>query len=505
MKNLSNLVRQLEQRARHLAGLRASSVALLAASGTGLATAASMYLIPSVVLPNESLAILIAFPVVTAAIAHLIGRSRRSDPAYLLLQVDMELGLEERLSSLYTLRKRGGKSVFRRRLEALLTPLSVDCRRGLPAAKTVRWTYILGFACLAGAVLLGVLRPSPSSLAAQVAVNAETNPTVTTDHARTEQVKDAGTIPSPASLAGADIDFSHRESPTDQFRLEDVLSELRAGNASEPVVGDASPEELAQMIHEQRAAAQQLQEAIESMLKRVQQEGGGLLPEEQQMIRSQLGQTTNPQLVESLLQLITEPGDENLEKLLNDLLTELEAATPTVGADPGGGSQAVPLTQDEFGQARGSAIGADEIPEDSSLKQDVREDGTDRSHSDGNGETGAWTQAEGPPQEGSQAGGEDEMSAGGMQDGTVGEARSTGEQPTFVMEEAPATIGEIGDFTSFITEGVPVELPSQLDPDQDAFIVDFERIQSILHTRGVPEDVVDAVRRYFELITQGGP
>ncbi len=63
----------------------------------------------------------------------------------------------------------------------------------------------------------------------------------------------------------------------------------------------------------------------------------------------------------------------------------------------------------------------------------------------------------------------------------------------------------MGGFSSFITEGVPVELPSRFDPNQEAFIVDFERIQSILHTRGVPEDVVDAVRRYFELITQGGP
>jgi len=354
-------------------------------------------------------------------------------------------------------------------------------------------------------VLLGVLRPSPSSLAAQVAVNAETSLAVATGRAQREQVKDNGKIPSPASLAGADIELSDRESPTDEFRLEDVLSELRGANVSEPVVGDASPEELAQMIHEQRAAAQQLQEAIESMLERIQQEGGGLLPEEQQMIRRHVGQTTNPQLVESLLQLITEPGDENLENLLNDLLAELEAASPTVGADPGGSSQAVPLSQDELGQAPGTTIGTDEIPEDSSLEQDVGEDGTDKSPSNGTGRDGAGTPAEGHPQEGSQVGGEDEMSAGGMQDETVGQAHSTGEQPAFVMEEAPVTIGETGDFTGFVTEGVPVELPSRFDPDRDAFIVDFERIQSLLHTRGVPEDVVDTVRRYFELITQGGP
>ena len=55
----------------------------------------------------------------------------------------------------------------------------------------------------------------------------------------------------------------------------------------------------------------------------------------------------------------------------------------------------------------------------------------------------------------------------------------------------------------FVTKGVPVVI-SPSETRTGTYIIDFERIESILHERGLPEEALDSVRRYFELITQSG-
>ena len=73
-----------------------------------------------------------------------------------------------------------------------------------------------------------------------------------------------------------------------------------------------------------------------------------------------------------------------------------------------------------------------------------------------------------------------------------------------MTEQAPATIGGQGAFEDFLTGGVPIEIPSDGNAPSLPYVVDFQRIQSILQSRGIGSDAVEAVRKYFKTITEGG-
>ncbi|MBU0596292.1 hypothetical protein KJ567_06385, partial [Candidatus Bipolaricaulota bacterium] len=97
MTNFARLVRDVEQRSVRISGLMASGVALLLTAAAALAAAVYFYAAPGSRLSLVWHAALIALPLVASGVAHLAGRMAKHDPAQLLLQVDLRLGLEERL------------------------------------------------------------------------------------------------------------------------------------------------------------------------------------------------------------------------------------------------------------------------------------------------------------------------------------------------------------------------------------------------------------------------
>ena len=498
MTNFARFVRVVEARATRIAGLRASGNALFLAAVTVLGAAVSLYLLPSVGLPIVWQAALLVLPLLASGIAHLLGKMAQQDPARLLLQVDLALGLQERLSSLYELRIRGGRSVFRNHLEATIEELPLDQRKGLPIPGRVRWAFSLGVVCLLGAALFVLLPQRNYTLAAPVVAAPETASQVSQISGQASGAPSDLEIPPPSSLDSGDVAAVVRESPNEQFRLEDVLSELRGTeNSSQSIVGDAPPDELGRLIEEQREMAEMMRDFLQSILDRMREEGGGLTDDEQEQIRQQAGQANDPQLVESLMDLLGESNPEGVEDMLESLLSTFDPENPPPDStDSEGSSQAIPLQEDDPNWNPDVPAGDGSRPDESAQNPEAEPEEAEPGDAEG----------EAQRQEGLVPGHEENPNMEGGDEAETAEslAQDT-EQPDLAREDAPATIGEDGDFASFITEGVPVELPSRLDPDRDAFIVDFERIQSILHTRGVPEDVVDAVRKYFELITQGGP
>ncbi|MBU0595530.1 hypothetical protein KJ567_02450, partial [Candidatus Bipolaricaulota bacterium] len=236
---------------------------------------------------------------------------------------------------------------------------------------------------------------------------------------------------------------------------------------------------------------------LESILERMREEGGGLTNDEREQIRQQAGQANDPQLVDSLMDLLGESDPQGIENMLESLLSTFDPDNPPPDSDESeGGSQAVPLQEDDPNWSPDIPLGDGGRPDESEQNPEAEPEEAEPGDAEG----------EGQRQEGLGPGHEENPDMRGGDEVANAESLAPDrEQPDYSREDAPSTIGETGDFTSFITEGVPVEVPSHFDPDEDAFIVDFERIQSILHTRGVPEDVVNTVRTYFELITQGGP
>jgi len=69
----------------------------------------------------------------------------------------------------------------------------------------------------------------------------------------------------------------------------------------------------------------------------------------------------------------------------------------------------------------------------------------------------------------------------------------------------PSTEGEEGEYTYYLTKGVPIEPASQLrEPSYTDLDLSYERIESIVSGRALPGDVLDIVKAYFDRITKGG-
>jgi len=499
MTQFTRFVRAVEQRATTLAGLRISAATLLLASIPALAAALVFYAVPNASLPLIWQICVLAVPLLTALLGNLLGRMAKHDAAHLLLQVDVRLGLGERLSSLYEVRVRGGRSVFRTHLEASVAELRLDTKRGLPVPRRVRWALNLGAAFLVGAAVFVALPPRAPAVASPVdAAPLSASQSLDTIGDAPFTAPDLDITP-PATLDTGEAATVVRESPSEQFRLEDVFSELRGTEGtSQSIVGDATPDELSRLIDEQRETAEMIREFLESILERVRKEGGGLTDDEREQIRDQAGQAGDPQLVESLMDLLDESEDgEGIAETLESLLStfDLENQAPDANESEGQ-SQAIPLRQSDPDWSPEMPTMEGSRPEDESSATQEQAEEADPENDE---------EADPLAREGLSPGHEEDPDMEGGDDAQDAESRGLdAESPEFSREDAPSAFGESGDFSSFITEGVPVELPTWDDPDRDALIVDFDRIQSILQTRGVSEDVIDAVRRYFELITEGG-
>jgi len=499
MTNFGQFVRAIEQRASAISGLRTSAHALFLVSCAALIASILIYAVPGLAIPIAGKAGLLVALLSVSALGYLVGRMVKQDPARLLLEVDLRLGLDERLSSLYELRLRASRSVFRKHLEASLTELPWDRRKGLPVPRLVRWTFGLsGVFAVAAALFLFLPPRTHTVIAATTALPESSRQSIDVIGDMPIGLSEPD-VPLPESLESGESTAVVRESPTEQFRLEDVLSELRsAEGTSSSIVGDASPDELGHLIDEQRAMIEMIRDFIESILERIQQEGGGLTDDERDQIRQQAGDATDPQLAESLMDLLDESGSDpsGVEDMLESLLSTFDVESP--GADAGeseGASQSIPLQQDDPNWTSDLPAGDGSRPDDTSFGSE--DASTEPDEPDAAGDAF--------PQEANIPGHEENPQLeGGDDEQTAESLGSDNSQPGFTREEAPATIGASGEFSSFITEGVPVELPTLFDPDRDVLTVDFERIQSILHARGIQEDVIDTVRKYFQLITEGG-
>lgn len=100
----------------------------------------------------------------------------------------------------------------------------------------------------------------------------------------------------------------------------------------------------------------------------------------------------------------------------------------------------------------------------------------------------------------STAGGEDPLHpVSGFED--AGE-----ETPGLVEAPLPSEVGETGEIFEYITGGVPIEYSAEDGgaPEIQDLTVDYERVQTILTTRALPQDAFETVRRYFELVSSGG-
>ena len=78
-------------------------------------------------------------------------------------------------------------------------------------------------------------------------------------------------------------------------------------------------------------------------------------------------------------------------------------------------------------------------------------------------------------------------------------------QLVFVETILPSTESDDGEYTYYLTKGVPIEPPSeQREPSHESLELSYEQIESIVSSRALAPDVLDTVKAYFERIERGG-
>ena len=482
------------------------------------------WLTPNLAIGLALLSLLI--PISLTVAAFVLGWWKRPDLPHLLLQLDDKLGSGARISSLYEVRIRGQVSIFRERLEAHVESISSDWKRGLTLP---RRTFGFLSGGIVGVLVACAILVFPVSLpmavssqppaqsettAVQTLVSSTTQPDQDNARTTTNEIPAPLELPEEPTVSQQDATEEPAQTkPSDELSLDSILDNLSALSRGQVQV-DASPtsEELMGLAQAQEQARQALLDMLMDLQERMQNNPRPLTQQEGQSLQHQAAQTGDPEIERQTHDLANEPNPDQIGEKLQDLMERLDPSS----TDP----QTSPETSDEDGDGSGQETPrSTEISGDEEAGQRFLE----RTAQQLEEQAGAETQQEGTsPQrpiqqeEDDQQTGEDgstdvrvavdrdDLSQEGGDEGIGG---ILGDSPApreavFIREEAPSTIGAEGDFVNeFVTKGVPVETaPSETR--EGTYVVNFERIESILHERGLPEEALDSVRRYFELITQ---
>ena len=512
---------QVEHRLRRFRGLSLACRLLCYGSIACVAVTLGLrWLAPNLAHELALLALLIPFSL--AAAAFLLGWSKPPDLPHLLLQLDDQLDSGARISSLYEVRTRGQASIFREQLETLVEAISTDWKRGITLSSRTFGFLSAGIAgvLVACAILLFPIAASSEQPAQSEASTRQTPMSSTIERAQDNAHTTSDESPAPLELSEEAIlsqqDATEELTQTqlnNELSLDSILDDLSTLSRSQTQV-DARPtsEELIDLAEAQEQARQELSEMLKDLQERMQNNPRRLTQQEAQALQHQAAQTGNPEIEEQIDDLVDEPNPDQIGEKLQDLMEELDPdstepeTSPESSDENSDGSrqdtpQSTEISGDEEAGQRFLERAAKQLEEQANAE--TEQDGNSQQQPSPQDEDSQETSEDGStdvrmardPDDLSQTGG-DEGNAGYSDDdpapGEVG----------FIREEAPSTIGAEGEFINeFVTKGVPVEIASS-DAQGDTHIIDFERMESILHERGLPEEALDSVRRYFELITQ---
>jgi len=444
IRDFSDFVRSVERRARLIAGGRAAGIVLLTLGSLHLSFSILAHLAGRPI-PIALILLGMLVPLLASAVASLVFYRRRIDPAGLLLRLDLSLGLEARLSSLYELRRTGSDAI-RRRIEAAL-PSHIDrWKSGLPIPRRAIASLAVGIGFfIAGGILS--LYPAGSAFRAEglplAAASADVEGTPIT-------ATEGGDDRTPPLAEGAEA-----LAPPDReggYTFSDLLSELRIpplllSGTSAPAEGELS----------------RLLARIEERLSTE----GGLLTEAERAELSGAIPAAPLALAEGIGELLAASSPAEVAAAA----AQLSRSAASVGGSDGA------ATGSEAGAAGGSSGRTVGIPESEG------ESGIPSASPDGEGlPPGSGRPAEEPTE--------------------VGAPPPPGEGD-FLTAPVPGIVGEEGKIELFLTAGVPIEYGDGEGSIGKAS-VSFERIDSILSERSLPPGAVEAVKDYFETITEGG-
>ncbi len=526
--DFSRFLLEVEQRVRRFRGLTLAGRILLYASIASILLVLGLHLYGQKVSLPWSILIPIV-PLFLAGGAFAFGFIHRPSLPQVLLRLDDALGSGARISSLYEVRRHGGASIFRERLEAAVEHVASDWKRGVSLPRRTFGTLSVGLVGLVVAciiVLLPISNPRAVSSAQALPASASEAQHRVADEAGSaseNMISLPDEADAPLVMHEEDVPTRQGQLPNSvtidesaELSLDSVLDDLSSASHGGAQV-DSAP--TSQEVTDMANAQQQARDALSDMLKELQQQMQGnprpLTQQESRTLQDLASQTGDPEIQQQSDDIVNEPNPEQVGDKLQDLMQQVDPDS----ASPEDIEQRGENSPQQQGQPQSTEVSGNQEAGQKFLDQNAQQLEQQSNNPD--------TQEEGEPQptsprsdEGSQKPGEDGSSdiqvPGNPEDlaqqgGDQGLAGESGEGPQagevgFVHEEAPTTVGTQGEFTDeFMTKGVPVEIVTSTG-EAGSHIVDFERIDSILHERGLPDEALDSVRKYFELITgpEGG-
>lgn len=522
--DFSRFVLEIEHRSRRFRGLSLACRLLFYGSlASVVAILCLRWLLPDLAQSIKLLALLIPFALAIAAF--LLGWWKRPNLPHLLMELDDELDSGARISSLYETRLRGYDSFFRHRLESLVETISADWKRGI---RLPRHTFGFLSAGLSGILIAGILLLIPISFPQAVSMESpeqsESSSAQMPRSTSSEREQSTGSSDNavtletseqvPESSADPSSDEPVRLAPNKELSLESVLDDLSSLSRGQAQVD--APTTSAELL-DLATAQEQAKQALSDMLQDLQQQMEGkprpLTQQESSDLQDLASQTGDSQIEQKTEEIANEADPDEVSDKMQDLMDQMDpnrddpGSVPDTNEDTGDGSrqdspQSTEISGDEEAGQKFLEQTAQRLEDQANA--DSQQDGQtqqptnpldEEDSEEPAQEGGVNARMAGDPDDLAQVGGEDGLGGnptGGPDPGTVG----------FIREDAPASIGEEGEFVDeFVTKGVPIEMAPSQDGGSTRF-VDFERMDSILQGRSLPDEAQASIRRYFELITQ---
>jgi hypothetical protein len=411
-------------------------------------------------LPRVSLVIVGVTTAAACAAVFLARRRVRSPRGRLLLEVDLRLDLDARLSSLFEVEQRGDAHALADRLLRDLARIGPDWRKAIPVPSRLRILPAVAFLLVASTALLSVLAPHLVRTPADSSPSAATAHPAALEEAAATETSGESIAPNSAASSAATGEAGD-VSGKSQRTLSEILSELRPALASAAASSSSGKSEDA-------AAALRL--GLEQLRERLEQDDRPLSAAEVQTLHD--ATAASPSL-ETEVKRAIETSDVDA---LRETISQLLETPPTESGPPAQnptGSDAAPT----------SASGASPVPASPSASPEGAP--VDSSS------TASSTATEGVE--------------GAHYDPSVDEPLFESGVGSVATVAAPTTVGDTGSLSTYITQGVPVEQPVDAEGTPATWVLSPDRVQSVLSARDVPAGTADIIRDYFERITEENP
>ena len=470
MHSFREVVAVLERRDGRLRGMVWAGWVLAAAACLAFVLALVFALLGHP-LPAWAMPLLAAAGLVAAAVAFVLRIRARRPRCRLLLEVDVRLGLDARLSSLLEMEEHGGPKLFFERLFRDVVRIAPEWKRALPIPRCIPFlaaATLLGTALALALPLLSLhparsrdagLGPSPSATVAPAAL----------DSGGASEVRDADGAAAPnLTVAGSPVPATSTAGMS-QRTLSEILSELRPALASSSAASVPGSEAATGLESEDADAA--LHQELESLQKRL--EAGGQAPSAHEIQRVRdAAAATSPDLAKTVEAAAAASDMDALRQTISQLLS------PSA-------SQAAPTTH--------------------STRSDVRSSSDEPSKS-------ADATTDSPPPSGAPADGASSGASAGTKGSASPSAAMPNETPIFesgvgevAPVAAPLVVGESGGLSSYITSGVPAERAPDSTGHGPTWRLALGQVQSLLSARDLPAGAAEIIRDYFQRITEETP